>query len=262
MYGEPLQFKIFVSIFSMLTNNGTSSREECAVVKYSDDMSCIIPCPKNANDTEKKTMQAEFDDFSRWAKRKKLKINTEKTKQIRFSLNPSPTCHCACDPVSVPSVSDLRILGITFQKNVRFSKHVKTLLSHLRSLLYLLKDLKLRQVPICEVNRLFEALILSRIRYGISVYGCDREAIKKVDTFLEKCYNKHYSSSRVYAENVLKEEDQRLLQSILTNLRHPLRPYLISHRKQRNPTRRDFFGVKPMTKTKLFLHSFCNRILS
>ena len=249
-------------IFSMLTDDGTSSREQCAVVKYSDDMSCIIPCLKNTNDTENKTMRAEFDDFSRWAKQKKLKINTEKTKQIRFSLNPSPTCHCTCDPVSVSCVSDLRILGIIFQKNALFTKHVKVLLSHLRALLYLLKDLHLRQVPTLEVNRLFEALILSRIRYGISVYGCDPGAIKKVDTFLEKCYNKHYSSARIHAENLLKEEDNRHLQNILTNARHPLRPYILSHRKEKNPTRNDFFGVKPQTKTKMFLHSFCNRILT
>ena len=249
-------------IFSMLTDDATSRREQCAVLKYSDDMSCIIPCFKNPNETEKETMHAEFNDFSRWAKRKKLKINTEKTKQIRFSLNPLPTCHCTCDPVGVTCVTELRILGITFQKNALFSKHVKALLSHLRSLLYLLKDLHLRQVPMYEVNRLFEALILSRIRYGISVYGCDRGALKKVDTFLEKCYAKHYSSTRIHAENLLKEEDQRLLHNILTNSLHPLRPYLLSHSKAKNSTRSDFFGVKPQTKTKMFLHSFCNRILT
>ena len=249
-------------IFSMLTDDATSSREQCAVVKYSDDMSCIIPCLKTPNNTEKETMQAEFHDFSRWAKCKKLQINTQKTKEIRFSLNPSPVCHCACDPVSVTSVTDLRILGITFQKNALFSKHVKALLSHSRSLLYLLKDLHLRQVPIPEVDRLFEALILSRIRYGISVYGCDRGAIKKVDTFLEKCHSKHYTSKRICADDVLKEEDQRLLNNIMMNSRHPLRPYLLTHRKAKNSTRSDFFGVKPQTKTKMFLHSFCNRILT
>jgi len=249
-------------IFSMLTDDGTSSNKQCAVVKYSDDMSCIIPCLKQPNEAERKIVQTEFDSFSRWVSQKKLKINTEKTRQIRFSLNPSPTSFCNCEPVNVSCASELRILGITFQRNFLFSKHAKALLSHLRSLLYLLKDLHLRHIPIHEINRLFESVILSRIRYGISVYGGDLGALKKVDAFLEKCYNKHYSSKRIFAQDLLQEEDKRLLQNIITNRCHPLRPYILSHQKPKTSTRHNFLGVKPKTKNKLFLHSFCNRILT
>ena len=52
------------------------------------------------------------------------------------------------------------------------------------------------QMPMNEVNRLFEAVILARIRYGISVYGCDEGALRKVDKFLEKCCDKKYCNQR------------------------------------------------------------------
>ena len=249
-------------IFSMLTNDATSSRQQCAVLKYSDDMSCVIPCHKNPNATEKKTAQDEFDDLNRWAKSKKLMINVDKTKHIRFSLNPSPACNCTCDPISISCVAELRILGITFQRNCLFSKHIKTLLAHVRSLLYLLRDLHLHKVPINEINRLFEAVVLTRIRYGISVYGCDLKALKKVDDFLRKCFEKRFSAKLVRVAEILEAEDRRLLDNILANDRHPLRAYILSHKKNVNSTRNSFFGVKPTTKNKLFLHSFCHRILS
>ena len=249
-------------IFSMLTDDGVSSRQQCRIIKYSDDMSCIIPCLKDPDAAEKKMAQDEFEDFSQWAMTKKLKINVEKTKQMRFSLNPSPESFCCCDPISVSCASDLCILGITFQKNGLFSRHVKNLLTHLRSLLYLLKDLHLRQIPLQEVNRLFEAVVLSRIRYGISVYGCDQRALKKIDTFFEKCYNKRFSAARLNVYDILKQEDQRALSNILTNSQHPLHKYILSCKKPKQSTRHNFFGIKPRTHTKLFLQSFCHRVLS
>jgi hypothetical protein len=249
------------AIFSMLTDDCVSSRPQCKVIKYSDDMSCVVPCLMNPGDADNIVLKAEFDNFRQWSSRKNLKINIEKTKQIRFSLNPSPVCLCSCDPIDISCVSDIKILGITFQRNCLFSKHVKNLLSHVRSLLYLLKDLYLHCIPLHEINRVFEAVIISRITYGISVYGCDKKALKKIDTFLEKCYLKRYSCKKFDIYVILEREDKRLLENVLKNTAHPLRPYLLSRRKLRS-TRHNFFGVKPRTRTKLFLQSFCNRVLT
>lgn len=147
-------------------------------------------------------------------------------------------------------VSHLNLLGITFQKNCLFSKHVDGLIAQCKSLLYLLKDLRLHCVRVQDMEKLFNAVILSRMRYGISVYGCDQRAISKVNQFLQKCHSKNFTSKMINIHELLKEEDQRLLQKILSNANHPLRAYL-SHTKSRS-IGHNFLGVKPRTETKLF----------
>ena len=188
-------------------------------------------------------------------------MNREKTKQIRFCLNYNPDCKCTSLSETIGEVSELKILGLLFQTNCLFTQHAKRIVSHLRSLLYLFKDLRLKQTSNIEINRLFDALIVSRIRYGISVYACDKNALKKIDAFLEKCFLKNYSTSRISVYDILEKEDQRLVTSIMENLRHPLRSVILKNRKERT-TRHNFFGSKPKTRTKVFLRSFCNRILT
>ena len=62
-------------------------------------------------------------------------------------------------------------------------------------------------------------------------------------------------------QDLLKAEDTRILHNILNSPNHPLRAYILTHTKSRR-TRHNFFGVKPRTFTKLFLNSFCHRVLS
>ena len=225
-------------------------------------MICIIPCLKSPSDSEKKTLHNEFEDFRRWSTRKKLNLNKDKTQQIRFSLNPTNEDLCHCDPIDdLCAVTKIKLLGIVFQKNCLFTKHVKCLISHCKSLLYLLKDLRIHKVPIQDVEKLFNAVILSRIRYGISVYGCDQRALHKVDIFLQKCYSRNLISKPISVQDLLKAEDTRILHNILNSPNHPLRAYILTHTKSRR-TRHNFFGVKPRTFTKLFLNSFCHRVLS
>jgi hypothetical protein len=249
------------SIFSMLTDDITCLNPTCHILKYSDDMSCIVPCNKSPNDCDRERLKEEINNFCEQAEQKGLHINYDKTKQIRFCLNYSPDCKCLAMSTDFGEESELKILGVTFQTNCRFTQHTKKLLSHLRSLLYLFKDLRLKQVSPKNINKIFDALIVSRIRYAISVYACDNNALKKIDAFLEKCYIKKYSTTRISIHDILNEEDQRLMTNILCNPRHPLRPVLLTQRKTRH-TRHNFYGSIRKTNTKIFLRSFCNRVLT
>lgn len=249
------------SVFSMLTDDISSLHPTCHLLKYSDDMTCIVPCHKAPTDLQTRMLKEEIDHFCLQAKSKGLHINYEKTKQLRFCLRLNRDCKCAPTTQKFEVVSQLKILGVLFQSNCLFTKHVKQLLSRLRSLLYLFKDLKLKNVSKMERNQVFDALIISRLRYAISIYACDKNALKKIDNFLEKCYTKNYSITRISAYELLKIEDQRLLANILSNARHPLRSVILQNTKTRT-TRHNFIGRKPKTNTKIFHRSFCNRVLA
>ena len=248
------------NIFSMLTDDIQALNQSCAVFKYSDDMCCATPCLCRPSDTEKTMFHREMKHFYQVTTKKSLTVNIEKTKQIRFCLNNVPICECVPLPSPCSTVSEVKILGLLFQENCSFKRHCKNLLSHLRSLLFLFKDLKLKRVPSFEIHQFFNAIIVSRIRYGISVYGSDAGATKTIDDFLEKCHYKGYSENRIFVNDILRAEDERLFYNILSNPQHPLRDYLTSHYKDRT-TRHGFKTLKPITRTKAFANSFCNRVL-
>ena len=111
-----------------------------------------------------------------------------------------------------------------------------------------------------EIEIVFNSIIISRIRYGISTYGSDTRALAKIDKFLEKCFEKRYCTKRHNAYNILHEEDSRLAINIVTNPNHPLHTYLTKPQKHRQ-TRHKFTSTKPYTKTLTYLRSFCNRVL-
>ena len=64
----------------------------------------------------------------------------------------------------------LRILGVTFQENCRFSIHDKNKLATANKCLYILPTLRKEGYCQAELNKLLSALVLPKLMYGISIY--------------------------------------------------------------------------------------------
>lgn len=247
------------NIFSILTDDIRPHHKTSAIIKYSDDMNLLVPCMLRPKAIDQETFQSEITKLESCASTKGLAINTEKTKLMRFCLNNSPCCQCRFDDNRFQVVSTARILGITFQSNCRFTDHCKNLIRVLKMTLYTIRDLKLNDKSIRDIDSVFQSLILSRIRYCISVYGSDRDTISKLDHFLERCYEKKFCSQKYSATEILATEDQRLLNKIKSNPFHPLSQLLLSCPKERN-TRHNITQIKPITRTHAFLNIFVNRV--
>jgi len=187
-----------------------------------------------------------------------MTINHSKSQHIRFCLNNHPICSCHLPDLT--SKTQIKILGVTFQTNCKFTIHSKTLIKALRRTLYILRDLKLNSFSRKLIDEVFEALILSRIRYCISVYAADPISITRIDAFLDSCFRHGYTSVRHSAPDILKHEDHRIATNILNNPFHPLHNILKKHKK-RKTTRHNFTYTKPTTNTITFSRSFCNRVL-
>ena len=63
------------------------------------------------------------------------------------------------------------ILGVTFQKNCKYSEHVRGKLIKANRCLFVLRSLQKEDFSQGEVDRLFSALVLPNFTYGLSVYG-------------------------------------------------------------------------------------------
>jgi hypothetical protein len=247
-------------IFSMYTDSLRALNTSSRILKYSDDTTCLSPCVKQPSQHEREYFSKETKMLSDWATKKRLKLNLEKSKHIRFCLNRTPYCECLYIEDCFATVNSAKILGVTFQEDCSFRIHCRRLLSELRSSLYLFKDLKANGTSVADLHQVFQSLIISRIRYGISVYGSDSYSLLLIDKFLRKCHEKRYCEFPFDAQHLLREEDERNLTNILLNPRHPLHEYIVSHRKVRT-TRHNFTSSKPYVRTKAFLRSFTNRIL-
>ena len=252
--GGPNVYNIFSDGIRATTHNSTA-------IKYSDDTNIIIPCPTTANLTTSYNLHEEISNIDKIAKEKSMTINEDKTSILRFCLNSHPECHCFFDTRRFKNVSSARILGIQFQSNLLFTEHCKILIRHLKRTLYVIRDLKINQMASKEIDIIFNSLIVSKVRYGLSVYGSDQKALRKLDKFFEKCCERGYSSGKFDVYELLKNEDNRILNSIRSNPCHPLIPFLnSSSRDTQHTTRHNFSHFKQPTRTKTFAASFCNRV--
>ena len=248
------------NIFSIFTDDLRAKQESCSIVKYSDDSTLLTPCTKINDPTQKQLLGEEIKSIQQWSDNNNLQINSSKTKHIRFCLNRQPYCTCTINDLAYETVESATILGILFQSDCSFRLHRKRLLATLRSHLYFIRDLKHNNKSYKEINTVFDSLIVSKVRYGISTYASDLKLLQKIDTFLKRCHKKGYTTTKHSAFTILEQEDFRLTQIILQNPRHPLHDYLTRNTKQRQ-TRQGFRNTRPVTKTLAFHRTFCNRIL-
>ena len=62
------------------------------------------------------------------------------------------------------------ILGVTFQENCRFSVHVKKRFCKADKCLHTLRTLRKEGYSEAEIDKLFSALVMPKLTYGVVVY--------------------------------------------------------------------------------------------
>ena len=72
---------------------------------------------------------------------------------------------------NIPQSTELPILGVTFQENCKYSKHVRAKLIKANKCLFVLRSLRREGFSQGEVDNLFIALILPNFTYCLPVYG-------------------------------------------------------------------------------------------
>ena len=90
---------------------------------------------------------------------------------------------------NIPQCTELSVLGVTFQKNCKYSKHVRAKLIKANKCLFVLRSLRKEDLSQGAVDRLFSALVLSNFTYGLSVYGAVDADLMVIQNFLDRCFN-------------------------------------------------------------------------
>ena len=124
------------------------------ITKYADDASLLVP-EKNDADLER-----EFVNVTKWANDNKLMVNMAKTKEIVFHW---PNARNYLPPAELPGIERVmfaKMLGVWLQNDLGFRTHIDYIMHICNQHIYLLTQLKRQVLPIADMQKVFNAIIL------------------------------------------------------------------------------------------------------
>ena len=111
---------------------------------------------------------------------------------------------------NIPQCSELTVLGLSFQQDCRFDKHVKGKLGKANKCLYVIRSLRKEGCNQFEVDYLFKTIVLPNVTYALVVYGASGPELTTVQDFLDRCYKRPYISARLNIRTLLEKQDRKL----------------------------------------------------
>ena len=138
--------------------------------KYTDDSNLLATVSDQGNSSDMALLQ-----FLEWLNENRMQCNTTKCKELVIRKK----CNTTEYPVrqNIKKYSHVKILGLTFQCNGRFTMHIKTKLGEANRCLYVIRGLRKEGYSQEEIDIFFKAVVLSKLVYGLSVYQGRRELL-------------------------------------------------------------------------------------
>ena len=161
---------------------------------------------------------------------------------------------------SIPQCKELQLLGVNFQSNCRFDKHVKLKLIKANKSLYVVRTFRKEGYSQTEIDHLFYAPVMSNISYGLSVYEAAEAELTTVQCFLDRCYERRYISHSINIHELLEMQDKTIYHKIASLDSHLLFS-MIPHAKTTSYNLRNRCSLKPKVNTQRFMNSFINRLI-
>jgi len=200
-------------------------------IKYADDTNCLYTCrAPNYSNHEHSQVNLITSFIHKWVDNNKMKLNLNKCKHIAFTNKNSTECNCSTVS-SFENVINLKVLGVTFSKSLNFNDHTLSLLKTLKMTKYAFKDLQRKNYNSEELNLIFQSYCVSIILYGITIYGTDNNTLKKINKFLDRCYQKNFHTNQIDSTELFKNHARKFIAKISSNKNHPMNTLLRSIRR-------------------------------
>ena len=186
-----------------------------------------------------------------------MKCNPSKCKELVFRKKSHTDVHI--DMISnIPQCSELTVLGLNFQQDCRFDKHVKSKLGKANKCLYVIRSLRKEGCNQFEVDYLFKTIVLPNVTYALVVYGASEPELTTVQDFLDRCYKRRYISARLNIRALLEKQDRKLFSKIFKLSIHPLhkqvpKAKVIDYNLRYKNSARTLINTKRLKDT--FIHS-------
>ena len=175
-------------LFSIYANDLPLYTEGAHVVQYADDIQVAVSGGKGDVGSLVQHMEHNLALLSRWFGKNGIKINAKKTQFIilgsRQNIQRLPPVNIQFMDADVAGSATVLNLGVTFDQHMTFNAHVDSVVQRCTGMLCGLNHSR-HSLPQSSLLTVVQGLILSRIRYCLTVYGaCSSTQMKRIQKLL------------------------------------------------------------------------------
>ena len=243
----PYLFSIFLNDLNIGAENA-----DCSLVKYADDSTLLVPITKQKTDKSHQIVQ----EFFSWAEQNEMSCNSDKCKELVFRKKGNRDSYECIK--NIPQCNELPILGVTFQSNCRFDRHMHNKLVKANKSLHILRYLRKESFSQAELDHLFDAIVLPNLTYGLPVYGASKAELTTAQNFLDRCKKRKYTSKPKDIRQILTKQDTRIFNKVKKIENHPLN---IPKHQETSYNLRSKHIPRPKVNTERFKNCFINRLI-
>ena len=241
----PLLFCMVLDSLSPLNNNNT-------MLKYADDVSILCYTRSPQEDT----LQAEWDNIVSWSIRIGLPINTSKCAVVNFitkkDMSVSPVS--VTEGTYIPTVSSLKLLGITISEDLRWSAHFRNVIAKVSKRLFVIRFLRRSGAPPAILLKAYNALIRPVMLYCYPAFcNAPKHLFQKLVRLESRAFRiANSASSQPSFLECAQRSCSNMMNQIVRQPDHPLRQCFSA----REVTHKNSCPLRaPFTKTERFKNS-------
>ena len=138
------------------------------VIKYADDIT-ILHFVRSSNDDK---LQSEWDNCLQWSETNHLPLNISKCKVLDIVTKKNlvlSSVSCS-DGFSLPVVSELKILGVTFSSTLKWNAHLEDVIRKASQRIFIIRNLKRSACPPKLIFNAHVAFIRSVLLYAFPCF--------------------------------------------------------------------------------------------
>jgi len=182
-------------LFNIYTNKLENVIKSCDpnafVVAYADDAYIGLPFKPDQLESAKQTVSRIFESHAKWLTEIGMICNFAKTELIIFGFN-GPGWSMTLSGSTVRTSDNLKVLGVTFDKKLKWGMHVALLIKKINALTYSLRILN-KVLPRFLHKMVINAFVLSHMSYAAPVWaGClNANDVRRLNSLLYKVMRVH-----------------------------------------------------------------------
>ena len=175
-------------LYSIYANDMSLFVDDASIVQYADDTQVLVSGRPGDIGALIGSMERNMSQLSNWFGKNGMKINAQKTQLIvlgsRQILRHLPTVSINFMGASVSGSPAVRNLGVVFDQCMSFAAHTDDVVRRCTGILIGLSHSR-HVLPYSTLTTLVQSLVISLIRYCISVYGsCNATQLARLQKLL------------------------------------------------------------------------------
>ena len=176
-------------LYSVYSNDMPLYVEDADIIQYADDTQVLVTGPKSPMSENVLKMERSLDALSWWFRKNAMKLNASKTQLLVFGsrekLKLLQPVSVKIDNTSITESQTVKNLGFIFDRHLLFDSHIDHVVRRCTGTLLSLSHVR-HGLPAEVLPCLVDGLVMSAIRYCVSVYGATSGQLTRR---IQKCIN-------------------------------------------------------------------------